>query len=213
MNLGEYFSHMTISQVMWSITIPVIAAWIGWFTNYIAIKMLFYPRVKKRYFGIYLHGVFPKRQKELGAKLGELFAEKLGVQKQLENEVKSVVDLESLKTKLDQKVNETAIEFLNTEMPFLAPMLPKELLDSLSLKVSSKLFTELEAQFDSSMKSLSQKVDVKSIVEREVVSLQVEQLEVMLQDLLKKEFRFIELSGAILGFLIGCIQLALTSFI
>jgi uncharacterized membrane protein YheB (UPF0754 family) len=41
------------------IAIPLIGFLIGYFTNYIAIKMLFYP--KKRYFLI--QGIIPKRKK------------------------------------------------------------------------------------------------------------------------------------------------------
>jgi uncharacterized membrane protein YheB (UPF0754 family) len=41
------------------IAIPLIGFLIGYFTNYIAIKMLFYP--KKRYF--WIQGIIPKRKK------------------------------------------------------------------------------------------------------------------------------------------------------
>jgi uncharacterized membrane protein YheB (UPF0754 family) len=49
---------MTISQIL----IPLISAFIGWFTNWIAIKMLFHPKEPKRILGIRFHGIFPKRQ-------------------------------------------------------------------------------------------------------------------------------------------------------
>ena len=98
-------------------------------------------------------------------------------------------------------------------MPFLKAMLPTELIDTLSNKVSDKLFIELKAKFTESVSNLNKTVDVKTIVEKEVVSLDAAELERLLQDLLKKEFRFIEWSGAILGFMIGCLQLVLASFI
>ncbi len=52
-------------------TLPFIAAFIGWFTNYLAVKMLFHPRKPIRFLGMTIQGIFPKRQ--------ELFAQKLGV--------------------------------------------------------------------------------------------------------------------------------------
>ena len=39
-----------------------------------------------------------------------------------------------------------------------------------------------------------------------------EKLEQLLNQLMKKEFKFIELVGAILGFFIGCIQLGISLF-
>lgn len=213
MSIGNFFQNISLAEFLVFLLIPLIAALIGWFTNYVAIKMLFYPRFEKRFLGIPFQGVFPKRQKQLGIKLGELFAERLGVQKSIENEIVSVVDLEKYKQVLEKKVIEAAYEFINSEMPFLVAMLPNDLIKTLSSKVSIKLYEEIKIQFEKSMQMLSNKVDIKTIVEKEVVALDAEELEIMLQDLLKKEFRFIEISGAVLGFMIGCLQLLLTKII
>lgn len=51
--------------------IPVIGFIIGYFTNYIAIKMLFHPR--KKIFGI--QGVLPKRKEILARKIGQITPE------------------------------------------------------------------------------------------------------------------------------------------
>ena len=45
---------------------------------------------------------------------------------------------------------------------------------------------------------------------QERVNASSEKLETLLNELMKKEFRFIELVGAVLGFLIGCVQLGMT---
>ncbi|MFA5856084.1 MAG: DUF445 family protein [Candidatus Pacearchaeota archaeon] len=50
------------------ISIPIIGFIIGYFTNYLAIKMLFYP--KKPIFGF--QGVLPKRRKELAKNIAEV---------------------------------------------------------------------------------------------------------------------------------------------
>ena len=55
--------------------LPIIAALIGWFTNYLAVKMLFHPRLPLKIFGFSIQGVFPKRQKQLADKLGTLVAD------------------------------------------------------------------------------------------------------------------------------------------
>ena len=54
-------------------TLPFIGALIGWFTNYIAIKMLFHPRDEVRIFFIPIQGVFPRRQKDLPANSARLY--------------------------------------------------------------------------------------------------------------------------------------------
>ena len=57
--------------------LPVIAAVIGWTTNYLAIKMLFHPREPKGFLGFTFHGVFPKKKAQIAEKLGELVANEL----------------------------------------------------------------------------------------------------------------------------------------
>ncbi len=61
----------------WLLLIPFISAFIGWFTNWIAIKMLFHPRHPKKILGVTLHGIFPKRQAVFAEKLGKMVSEEL----------------------------------------------------------------------------------------------------------------------------------------
>ena len=56
---------------------PVIAAFTGWFTTWIAIYMLFHPRNPIRVFGITIQGIFPKRQNQVADKIGNMVANEL----------------------------------------------------------------------------------------------------------------------------------------
>ena len=51
--------------------LPIIAALIGWATNFVAIKMLFHPQDPKKILGITFQGVFLKT-KAIAERLGEL---------------------------------------------------------------------------------------------------------------------------------------------
>lgn len=59
------------------ITLPLIAALIGWGTNVVAIKMLFWPRKPINILGWQLLGVLPKRQQEIAVSIGEVLDEDL----------------------------------------------------------------------------------------------------------------------------------------
>lgn len=190
--------------------IPLISASIGWFTNFIAIKMLFYPRKKRNFLIFSLHGVFPKRQKEMASKLGDLFAKELGVQDKISDKLSSFLGDASLKETLSNKINSLAYEFIAKEVPFLAAMAPPELINKLSIEIASVLEDNLKTELSKSANELSNKIDVKLLVQEQIEALNVEELENLLQGLLKKEFRFIEFSGAFLGFLIGCVQVLIT---
>lgn len=47
------------------VLIPIIAAFIGWFTNWIAIKMLFHPRLPKKYWVLPFRVFFRKDSNNL----------------------------------------------------------------------------------------------------------------------------------------------------
>ncbi|MBK6826355.1 MAG: hypothetical protein IPG86_05585 [Chitinophagaceae bacterium] len=53
------------------ILVPLISAFIGWVTNWVAIKMLFHPREPRKFLGITFHGIFPKGSSSLRKSWGE----------------------------------------------------------------------------------------------------------------------------------------------
>jgi uncharacterized membrane protein YheB (UPF0754 family) len=67
--------------------IPFISAFIGWFTNWIAIKMLFHPKEPIKIMGISFHGIFPKRQQQFAEKLGKLVSSELLSFKDIEEKI------------------------------------------------------------------------------------------------------------------------------
>ena len=68
------------------VTLPIIGAFIGYFTNYVAIKMLFYPK-KTYYIGNirvpFTPGLIPKKRDELIDKISNVVADKVINKKEL----------------------------------------------------------------------------------------------------------------------------------
>lgn len=76
---------------------PLVAAFTGWFTTWIAIYMLFHPRNPKKILGITFQGIFPKRQKVIAAKLGATVANELINFNDISVHLKDPQHLEALK--------------------------------------------------------------------------------------------------------------------
>jgi len=82
---------------------PVIGAFIGCFTNYIAIKMLFRPYTKKKLFGItipFTPGIIPKRKNVAAKTIGNV------VEKDLldKGEIINVLCSDSISTKITESI-------------------------------------------------------------------------------------------------------------
>ena len=96
-------------------------------------------------------------------------------------------------------------------------MLSMFLSDEMIEKVTKLFQSELEDFLRVSAQGLAAKVedsvDIKSLVEEKVRCFSSNKIEVLLLSFMEQEFRFIEKIGAVLGLIIGCIQvLLLTAF-
>ena len=190
--------------------LPVIASLIGWFTNYLAVKMLFHPRIPLRFLGISIQGVFPKRQKQLAEKLGTLVAEELFSIKEVTLKLKELATSEESMDLVGKRIEKTIREKLVKSFPMLAMFLTDDMVE----KVTNLFKTELQDFLGESAQDIGNKLeeslDVKELVREKVEAFSSDKLEEILFSIMRKEFRFIEMIGAVLGFLIGCVQVGLT---
>ena len=59
------------------ILIPFVAAFVGWFTNWLAVKMIFRPVKPRRLLFFKLHGLMARRQADLAKAIGRVVGEHL----------------------------------------------------------------------------------------------------------------------------------------
>lgn len=190
--------------------LPVIAAGIGWITNFLAVKMLFHPKSEVKLLGLRIQGVFPKRQAALAQKLGDIVSEELFSIKEVTGKIENMATSEDFLKSLSGKVEKTLSEKLLKAFPMLSMFLNDEMM----AKVSGLFLSELKELLVDLSKLLSNKleseIDIRQTVKEKVENFSSDKLEGMLYSIMKKEFRFIELVGAFLGFAIGTVQLLLT---
>lgn len=194
----------------WLLLIPFISAFIGWITNWVAIKMLFHPRNPKYIFGYNIQGIFPKRQEQFAQKLGKLVSDELLSFEEIEQKI---TDPENLKNILPQL--ETHIDhFLRVKLSDAMPMISMFIGDKTIEKLKSVFMVELEDLFPKIMKqyggSLKAQLDLEKIVTEKVKNFSSDKLEEILYQVMAKEFRFVEIIGGVLGFLIGLLQILIT---
>ena len=194
----------------WYIIIPFISAFIGWVTNLIAIKMLFHPRVPKIILGITVQGIFPKRQKQFAEKLGKLVSEELLSFKDIESLIIKPENLKKILPMVENHINDFLKVKLSQEMPFISMFIGDKTIDSLKdifMQELEILFPQLMGTY---MKNLKEELDLEKIVVERVSAFSSDKLEQILNQIMTKEFQFVEIIGAILGFLIGILQVLFT---
>lgn len=194
----------------WLLTIPVISAFIGWVTNWVAIKMLFHPREPKKILGITFHGIFPKRQKQFAEKLGRLVSSEFLSFTDIENKISSPENLKKIMPLIEEHIDNFLRHKLSDQMPFLSMFIGDKTINTLK----EVFMRELEVLFPEVMKkyagNLKDELDLEQIVINKVASFSSDKLEDILYQIMSKEFRFVEILGGVIGFLIGVLQIVIT---
>ena len=98
-------------------TLPFIAALIGWFTNFIAVKMLFHPKEPINLLFFKIQGIFPKRQKVLAEKLGNMVAKDLFSVEDLLQQIKTT-DNSQVMALVESKLDDFIAKKLHNTKPF-----------------------------------------------------------------------------------------------
>lgn len=189
-------------------TLPFIAAAVGWFTNYIAVKMLFHPKEPINILGFYtLHGIFPKNQKQVAEKIGKMVADELLSSKDLRERIITPENIQSIVETVEDKIE----EYFSVKIPQRYPTVSRLLLsEKRKTKIVQGLMKEVDATVPIMVEDYFGKVEtdfnVEHIIREKVNQLPPDRLEDLIMKLLKREFKFIEYIGAVIGFVIGWIQ-------
>ncbi len=195
---------------IWLVLIPLISAFIGWFTNWIAIKMLFHPREPKKILGMTFHGIFPKRQQQFAEKLGKLVSQELLSFSDIEQKITRPENIKKIMPSIEAHID----NFLRNKLSEVFPVISMFIGDKTINQLKEVFITELETIFPTTLKSymgtLQQDLDLEKIVVEKVAAFSSDKLEAILYQIMAKEFRFVEIIGAVLGFVIGLLQVGLT---
>jgi uncharacterized membrane protein YheB (UPF0754 family) len=189
----------------WLFIIPVISAFIGWMTTWVAIKMLFHPHKPKKILGVTFYGVFPKRQQQFAEKLGMLVKTVFSFD-DIEQKISDPDNLKKIMPTIETHVDDFLRNRLSVEMPVISMFIGDKTIN----KLKTAFMKEIETLFPLVMKqyagNLKTEFDLEDIVIKKVSGFSSEELEKILQQAMSKEFRLVKIAGAVIGLIIGVVQ-------
>lgn len=190
--------------------IPVISAFIGWFTNWVAIKMLFHPKKPVNILGLKVQGIFPKRQAQFAQKLGTLVATELIHFDEIAAKLKDPEQLQALNPTIEAHIDTFLRIRLKEKIPVVAMFIGDNTINKLKDGMMEEISVLLPDVIDRYTQGLSEKIDIEQMVTEKVAAFSSDKLEEILNAIMKKEFRFVEVLGGVLGFIIGLLQVAIS---
>lgn len=202
---------LIINLLSWKTwTVPLIGAFIGWVTNWLAIKMLFRPRKPVKILFVTFQGIFPKNKPRIAEKLGTIVQRDLINFEDINDRLQDPEAINNFKEEIAIRVD-NAIRDRIMKNAFLDAIIPEQLIQSIHKTIVDEIGANLPKVIKTSMLKIEQKLDIQTIVRNKVELFSDEKLEQLLLDITAKEFTFIEIIGAVLGFLIGIIQLLVSA--
>lgn len=200
--------------------IPLIAAFVGYGTNILALHMTFYPieytgiklyRFKDQPFGLFgWQGIIPTRTEKIANKTFDLMTTRLLDFKEIFSRIDPIQFAKVMEDPILLLIDETINEVANEYMPNVWNKLPKDVRDD--IVVSNLAGDECTAFVAGFLKDLQENVDDIIDLKSYCVRKCVENKEIMLKIFHgcgDQELEFIRRSGFYFGFLFGLIQLAI----
>ncbi len=184
--------------------IPVLSGLIGWFTNFLAIKLLFWPHeaVVIPITNFKIQGLLSRRKPEIAKTLSRVISEELITRGNLASEI----DRDGVITDIRKSVDEHVENRMEKRLSFLPTVLRKRVSEVLRQAVGREVSISLNKNFDIVVDNLTAKIDISALIEKEVLALDTREIEWISFRLAKRELTFIKKLGGILGFIIGLFQ-------
>ena len=128
----------------------------------------------------------------------------------IEEKITGNNNLENIYPEIEKHIDDFLRNRLKESMPIVSMFIGNSTVNQLKDVFMNELKTMLPGLLKNYINNLKSELDLEKIVVEKIKGFSSDKLETMLNQILTKEFRFVEVIGAILGFIIGVIQILIT---
>jgi uncharacterized membrane protein YheB (UPF0754 family) len=206
--MNEFFSKN--ADLIGILFMPITYGFVGWFTNWVALKMTFYPI---KFWGIppYLgwQGIIPRKAHKMASKSVDVITGRLIKLEEIFDKVDPQKIEKELKPMMKPIIRELTRDIVDQIQPGFWPAMPE--------LFKQQIYNETEKQIPGAIKSIImgirknvyQVFDLKGMVLKKLSGDNVALVVELFQTVGGPEFKFIELSGLYFGLLLGLIQIGI----
>lgn len=187
---------------------PFITAGIGWLTNWVAIQMLFRPRQPIHIFFWKWQGLIPRRQQQLAEEAAEIIEREILQQHSILHEIRKI----ELGPYLEEAAHTVVWDRIGPQLkaiPLLGGFIDDSTLAKFEVIAAASMKEEAGPLMERVATQFEASVNLRQMIEDNIAAFDLDRLEAIVNQVAQREFRTIERLGAVLGFLIGCAQVAL----
>ena len=191
-----------------------VGALIGWFTNYLAIRLLFRPYNEINLVIFKLQGLIPKRRHEIAVNIAEVIETELISIREIGDKLDtSSFEYDDLDDFLDRLVKEKIKAELLEKNPFLKMFMNDGILNKMRDYIKKLILDNKDELFQLLLKSIEKNVDLKGHIIEKMDNFSLREIENIIIKISKKELKHIEILGGILGGIIAVFQYLIITII
>lgn len=197
---------MPLAQIITLILLPILlAGGHGWFTNWLAVKLLLKPVRPIHFLGLRIQGLLPRRQADLAERISEAIAREFLKEEDILQFLKRVDPAQAMRQLVLDKWEEKVGELL-AGMPLIGMFVTPDKLTRIRDKVADMFSTEAEKYTELLVQTLESKIDLRDTIRRNILAFDVQRLNDIIEEIGYKELNEIAFIGLVLGVVIGLIQ-------
>ncbi len=209
------FSLGCVQLLVWALTkspivLPLFGIGIGWFTDWIALKMIFLPREPKRFFGLYTwQGVFQKRKDQVAADYGDMIAREIITIPNLLEAVLSGPKSDKLFTMITREVQRTIDAQASVVKPFVAMAVGSRKFQEMKQTAAAKAAARIPETIRHAEGYAVNALDVRNTIVDRMRRLNPLEFEQLLRPAFRQDEWKLIAVGAVIGGLVGELQVLL----
>lgn len=215
-NAGFFFGFGigVIQMVCWVLfkqpwMLPAFGGFVGFFSDWIALQMMFRPLRPKKILGFTLQGLFIKRQNEVAADYAALISKQLLTSRNMMEELFSGTH----SARVIELVSRHVKQEIDLQAGIVRPLVVYAMGGEKYQRLKEQVATRIMAQLPETMKHVESyaedAMDVRNTLVTRMQQLTPEEFEGMLRPAFKEDEWSLIIVGAVLGFLVGEMQIHL----
>ena len=222
--MNEFLAFVDLNKSL--LIIPIVAAFVGWITNVLALKMTFNPLEfkgwliklplrdksgEKRILPLGWQGIIPSKAGKMTAKTVDLLSSKLITVEETFSKIDPEIVADEMSPTIKTLSRQIIDEAMEEQIPLVWNLVPKKRKKVIYQQASKEFPHVIEEIMEDVKNHINEFFDLKALAVESFTSNKK-----LLNDLFlrcgKEEFRFIEHSGFYFGFLFGLIQMTVWYF-
>ncbi len=185
------------------LTVPTVSAFIGWLTNWQAVKMIFWPPTPRGWGPLRWQAIIYHHADKFATNLGNIAERDLMNGKDLAGKLDAEAIEREFGPLLDAEVPALVAEAADKLMPGAWAKVPAPMQAMIVEQVKTRTRAVSKDVTAEIQRIIGESIDVKTLVHGQLSGSNVDRLARLTKEIGRKEFFFIEWSGGLFGALIG----------